>query len=55
MTYIVKVTLQNDSVQTFEYDATDAYSAIFQFQEDTRPEVVTARENAKEIDAYPAE
>jgi hypothetical protein len=52
--YIVKVILHDDSVQTFEYNATDAYSAIFQFQEDTRTEVVTARENAKEIDAFPA-
>jgi len=52
--YIVKVTLKDNSVQTFEYEAGDAVSAIRMFQADESPEAVYARENAAEIEAYPA-
>ena len=47
MTYIVKITLQDDTISTFEYEAEDITSAIIAFQDDMSAGAVYAREHMK--------
>ena len=50
MTYIVKVTLQDDTIKIFQYEADDTISAIIAFQNDTSPDAIYAREHSKNIE-----
>jgi len=50
MTYIVKVTLQDDTIKTFHYESTDSIDAITKFESDMSEDAVYAREHSKKIE-----
>jgi len=50
MTYIVKVTLQDDTIKTFNYEADDTITAIIAFQNDMSAEAIYAREHMKSME-----
>jgi hypothetical protein len=47
MTYIVKITLTDDTIVTFEYPAEDTIAAIIAFQDDMSEGAVYARNHLK--------
>lgn len=47
MQYIVKITLTDNSIKTFEYSADDTISAVILFQNDMSADAVYARNNLK--------
>lgn len=47
MTYIVKITLTDDTITTFEYPAEDTITAIIAFEDDMSEGAIYARNHLK--------